>query len=135
VTSDNASAGSSDSHVDAPPSLGESAAAWWSAAQQALSDTTEIALLEARIVAIRLGLIAACAMAFGLALMSAWILLLVSAAVLAVEAGSDLPATVFVAALANIALVWPLAWLMRWLGRGVRFDTTMQQLGPNATSK
>lgn len=117
------------------PGVTESAAAWLDAVRNACADGLEIAALEVRLAAVRVGLLAAGCVIAGLLAASAWLFIVGSLAAVAVAAGVTLPAAMAGAAAVNLAILWLLcAWLAR-VARSLGFEATRRVVAGDPPSR
>lgn len=106
----------------------ESAGAWLGAVRDACADGLEIAAVEVRLAAVRLGLLLAACVVAGLLAAGAWLFFVGALVSVAVAAGLTLPAAMAGGAALNGALLWGVcAWITR-LARAVRFEATRRAL-------
>ena len=96
--------------------------------RQLIADYAELTVLDARRAAIRLAWILGCVLVAAVLVVTAWVVLVASAIVLAWGHGASWPLALAIAALLNLIAAGALGWFMLKLAKELPFTALLRQL-------
>lgn len=111
-------------------SLIEAGSALWSVISDLIGDTVRLAALETRLAGLSLSAMLALAVAGGLLLITAWLLLAAALAVWLTRWGLAWESALIGVAILNVLLCVPVFWLIGRLSRNLLFAATRRHLVP-----